>query len=178
MGKSFDTAGFKKLLSQLEKTKGEVEAFKEDCAKELAKGLINKVKKRTLPGQYSNTVEFDANIPEKQVEFITKTGKAVSFKAKARTKHVKFTVKTGKTGGTLRRAWSVAPISKTSNITSIEVVNPMEYASWWEHGHRTANHKGWVQGKFVLKKASEEIEAAAPKIIQKKMDKWLGGNFK
>lgn len=180
MGKSFDTSGLKKLLAQLEKTKEEVETFKEGCANELANRLRQKVQERTKPGKYSSTVEFDANIPAKHVEFVTKSGKTVSFDTRARKKHVKFVSEKnkGKVGGTLRRNWTLSPITKANEITSIEIVNPTEYASWWEYGHRTANHKGWVQGKFVLKKASEEVEAAAPKIIQKKMDKWLGGNFK
>ncbi len=178
MGKSFDTSGLKNLLNQLEKTKKEVDVFTEDCVKELGKGLIYKVKKRTEPGLYSNVVEFDAVIPDKQVKFVTKSGKEVSFEAKGKIKHVKFTVKKGKVGGTLRRGWKVAPITKTGSITTVEVINPVEYASYVEYGHRTANHKGFVQGKFMLTKSAKEVEAAAPKIIQKKMDKWLGGNFK
>lgn len=177
MGK-FDASGLRKLQKELERVKEETEGFQEHCAKKLAHGLLSKVKERTPVGQYGSAVEFDANIPEKQVEFNTKEGKHVSFRAKARKKHVKFSVKTGKVGGTLRRNWTVSSISHVDGKTVIEVLNPTEYASWWESGHRTANHKGWVQGRFVLKTASAEVEAAAPKVIQKETDKWLGGALK
>lgn len=175
MGKSFDTAGFKKLLSQLEKTKGEVEAFKEDCANELAQGLITKVKRRTPVGDYTQEVKIVAKRDSKKHK-----------KGDVYTKRIN---PGGKVGGTLRKSWTLAPISKTGCITSIEVINPVEYASYVEYGHvQTPGRfvpaigkklkKGFVQGKFMLKKSVEEVEAAAPKIIQKKMDKWLGGNFK
>lgn len=175
---SFKASDLKKLQKQLEGLKDKSESFSEDCAKELAARVLGKVKKRTLPGKYSDTVEFDANIPEKQVEFTTKKGKHVSFKAKARKKHVKFTVKTGKKGGTLRRSWTVSPISHVNGKTVIEVINPAEYASYYEYGHRTANHKGWVQGKFVLTKSEEEVQKIAPKVIEAKIKKILGDELK
>ncbi len=164
MGKSFDTSDFKKLLNQLEKTKGESEAFKEECAEELAKSLINKVKRRTPVGDYTKKVKAVA--------------KKDSKKHKKGDVYTKIINPSGKVGGTLRRGWTVAPFSKTANAISIEVVNPVEYASYVEYGHRTADHKGFVQGKFMLTKSAKEVEAAAPKIIQAKMDKWLGGNLK
>lgn len=151
----FDTSGLRKLQKELEKVKEESEGFQEHCAKKLAQGLITKVKKRTPVGDYSGKV----------------------YKCASDLSHKGVKVK-GKEGGTLRRGWTAAPISRTRNITSIEVVNPIEYASYVENGHRTANHKGWVQGHFMLKKSADEVQAAAPKVIQKEMDKWLGGALK
>lgn len=179
MGKSgFDVSGLKNLQKELNKLKDNAGPFTEECTKELAARLLSKVKKRTLPGQYSDIVEFDANIPEKQVEFTTKKGEHVSFKAKARKKHVKFTVKTGKKGGTLRRSWTVSPIRHINGKAVIEVINPVEYASYYEYGHRTANHKGWVQGKFVLTKSEEEVQKIAPKVIESKIKKLLEEGLK
>lgn len=131
-------------------------------------------------GQYGDVVEFDANIPEKQVEFTTKDGKHVSFKTKAKKKHVKFDAKTGKVGGTLRRSWKTAPIARTHKNGNIKVViyNPVEYASWVETGHRTANHKGFVQGQFMLEKSRQEVDKIKDKVIEDKLNKFLGGAFK
>ena len=177
MGK-FDASGFGKLQKELEKLKDGAEEFQVHCTQKLAQGLISKVKKRTPVGKYGETVEFDADLPERQVEFTTRNGQQVSFTAKAQIKHVKFTVKQGKNGGTLRRRWAVTPIVRTGSTTSTEIINPTEYASYVENGHRTANGRGWVPGKFMLKISAEEVQAAAPRVIEAETKKWLGGGLK
>lgn len=97
---------------------------------------------------------------------------------------------TGKVGGTLKRGWTgdsenvnprsyakSLPISKNGSNYIIEIINPVEYASYVEFGHRTANHKGWVKGKFMLTKAEISIESRAEKIIEKKIILFLGAYF-
>ena len=59
----------------------------------------------------------------------------------------------------------------------IEIVNPVEYASYVEFGHRTSNHKGWVNGRFMLTISEQEIQNAAPAIIEKKLMKQMGELF-
>lgn len=70
------------------------------------------------------------------------------------------------------------PIPLQSTITEtpllIEIVNPVEYASYVEYGHRTANHKGWVQGRFMLTISEQEIQNIAPKVLESKIKKFLG----
>lgn len=176
----FSIAGMKKLQKQLNKIQqGNVEAFIDACAKELAARLLAKVIKRTPVGQY-----------DKPVSFVTADGKQVNF-----------TPKTGKKGGTLRRGWtsktyeeaesgswksdSVAnskaaayakslAIQHNGNMLVIEIVNPVKYASYVEYGHRTANHKGWVQGRFMLTISEQEIQNIAPKVLESKIKKFLG----
>lgn len=124
-----------------------VDQFLTSCAKELAARLLAKVVKRTPVGSYPN--------------------------------------ESGKTGGTLRRGWTGG---KTSNATAyvnslnvvrsgedyvIEIINPTEYASYVEFGHRTANHTGWVEGKFMLSISEQEIRSSAPNILSKKLEKYL-----
>lgn len=60
----------------------------------------------------------------------------------------------------------------------IEITNPVEYASYVEYGHRTRGGKGWVNGRFMLTKSAEEIQNAAPQIIESKLKKELGGIFR
>ena len=69
------------------------------------------------------------------------------------------------------------PISQKGDVIEIEIINPVHYASYVEFGHRTANHKGWVKGRFMLTKSELELEAQAPNIIEKKLIKFLGECF-
>ena len=154
---SFSAAGLKKLQKQLNKIQqGNVEAFIEECAKELAARLLAKVIKRTPVGVYPKS--------------------------------------TGKKGGTLRRGWTSntheeaasggsgnakayadsLEINHHGNTLVIEIVNPVEYASYVEFGHRTANHSGWVQGRFMLTISEQEIQQIAPKVLEAKIKKYLG----
>jgi len=144
---------FKKLQERLEKfEKLDKEKFMEECSKELAARLLAKVIKRT-------PVRKPEDCPP------------------------------GVTGGTLRRGWTAGNrssakayvdslhITKSGNTYEIEIINPVEYASYVEFGHRTRNHKGWVQGRFMLTMSEQEIETAAPKILESKLLKSLGECF-
>lgn len=138
----------KKLKKNL--SENEVDLFIQDCAKELAARLLAKVIKRTPVGKYPSG--------------------------------------SGKVGGTLRRGWTTGK-SATNYVNSlkvnyydgvyvIEIINPVEYASYVEFGHRTRNHKSWVEGKFMLTISEEEIQASAPAILENKLKKKLGECFK
>jgi hypothetical protein len=143
----------RKLKEQIEKfgDETEVDKFLKSCSKELAARLLAKVIKRTPVGQY----------PEGS----------------------------GKTGGTLRRGWTGGnnsngasyanslQVNKVGNDYVIEIINPVEYASYVEFGHRTRNHKGWVEGKFMLTISEDEIRNSAPKILEKKLNNYLKGCF-
>lgn len=192
MGKA-DFSELQKFVDKLEAQLAEdqIQEFIEACAKELAARLLTRVIRRTPTGKHPKTVEFDAELPERQVEFNTKAGKHVSFTAKAQTKHVKFTPKSGViSGGTLRRGWTaekqqnVADYVNSLNVVctgdtyTIEIVNPVKYASYVEFGHRTRNHKGWVEGLFMLTISSQEVQQLAPKILEQKLQKKLGEAFK
>ena len=60
----------------------------------------------------------------------------------------------------------------------IEIVNPVEYASYVEYGHRTANHKGWVKGRFMMTISEQELQGMAPGILEKKIEKYFGDIMK
>jgi len=143
----------KELRKNVERlSKSQVVEFMESCAKELAARLLAKVIKRTPVGQYPSG--------------------------------------SGKVGGTLRRGWTAG---KDQNATAyakslkihhfggtyvIEIVNPIEYASYVEFGHRTRNHKGWVEGKFMLTISEQEVQSIAPRILENKIKKLLGECFR
>ena len=108
-------------------------------------------------------------------------------------------------GGALRRAWTcrteeeaqksaeaptAAAYAKTLNVEkqghkySVEVINPMYYASYVENGHRTRKSKTkqgpvkWVEGQFFLKNAETEFTEAAPTFLQGRLERFLKKTFK
>ena len=56
-------------------------------------------------------------------------------------------------------------------------MNPVEYASYVEYGHRTSNHKRWVPGKFMMTISENEIKKIAPQLLEKKLATFFGGAF-
>ena len=149
---TFNFQDFEKIKNNLEKLNQEqVDLFIDACAKELAARLLAKVIKRTPVGDYPNS--------------------------------------SGKKGGTLRRGWTggknSSAVAYADSLTIhhfgdayvIEIINPVEYASYVEFGHRTANHKGWVNGRFMLTISEQEIQQAAPAIIEKNLMKQMGELF-
>lgn len=119
------------------------EEFIQGCAKEIAARLLAKVIKRTPVGVYK-----------------TKKG-------------------TKKQGGTLRRGWTNSmPVTKyceqlnvrkRGNSYVIDIINPVDYASYVEYGHRTRNHQGWVKGYFMLTFSEHEVRSMMPAILEKKL---------
>lgn len=79
----------------------------------------------------------------------------------------------GRKGGTLRRGWTIGKIVKKGSLYEVEVINPVEYASYVEYGHRTRNHKGWVKGRFMMTISENELESQAPKIIERRIMEYL-----
>ena len=150
MGK-FDAKGIEKFQKQMQKLQ-DPNAFVEACARELAARLLRMVVKRTPVGRYP--------------------------------------AGSGKTGGTLRRGWTASKgasakgyadsmtITHSGDVYTIEIVNPVEYASYVEYGHRTANNKGWVKGRFMMTISEQELQGMAPGILEKKIEKYFGDIMK
>lgn len=80
--------------------------------------------------------------------------------------------------GTLRRGWTIGGITHEGGYYKVEVINPVEYASYVEYGHRTAGGRGWTEGRFFLTISEQELERAAPKIIESRLKQKLGECFK
>lgn len=96
-------------------------------------------------------------------------------------------------GGTLRRGWTAKsqaeatkggkadvkayaqslPVFKQGSNYYIEVINPVEYASYVEFGHRTPGGKGWVSGQYFLTLSEHELEKVAPKVLEKRLTELL-----
>lgn len=80
--------------------------------------------------------------------------------------------------GTLRNNWTIGEIKKEGGVYKINVINPVEYASYVEYGHRTPNHKGWTKGRFMMTISEQELEKIAPEILERKIQKHLRECFK
>lgn len=93
------------------------------------------------------------------------------------TKPGKYPKGSGKKGGTLRRGWGTKSASaaagyaeslvvqKSGNVYTVEIVNPVYYASYVEFGHRTVNG-GWVNGKYMLTVSEERLKRIAPSVLE------------
>jgi len=81
----------------------------------------------------------------------------------------------GRVGGTLKRGWTIDNnITKNGSVYEIEVINPVEYASYVEYGHRTRNLQGWVNGRFMMTISADEVEQKSVQILEKKLQRMLG----
>lgn len=164
------------LQKQLERLQKNSDAFVEACAKELAARLLRMVVKRTPVGDYSHEIEGVAKRNSKNHK------KGDVYKKKVNP--------SGKKGGTLRRGWTGQKQASAQEYVNsltvhhfgdthvIEIINPVEYAPYVEYGHRTANHKGWVRGKFMMTISEQELKRIAPKVLENKVKKYLEGCFK
>ena len=93
-------------------------------------------------------------------------------------------------GGTLRRGWSInnCEFEKSANRHMVNVINPVEYASYVEYGHRQTPgrfvpaigkrlKRNWVKGQFFLQKSEKALESVLPKMIETKLNGYLKGTF-
>lgn len=85
----------------------------------------------------------------------------------------KYPASTGKVGGTLKRAWTVGKLRKDSSGYVIDVINPVHYASYVEYGHHTRNRKAYRIGRYMMTKATNEINAQVPEILDKKFSRFI-----
>lgn len=176
---------FKELIALRDKLQKvadgtEKQAFMESCARELAARLLAKVVKRTPVGQYPESSGKQGGTlrrgwtatNEKQAMFGGGTG-ATDSTGSQKAVYGKGAISENVTG--FANNFSVG---KDGDTYFVSITNPVEYASYVEFGHRTANHTGWVEGKFMLTISESEIEKAAPGILEKKLYKWLSEVFK
>lgn len=91
--------------------------------------------------------------------------------------------------GTLRRGWTGGrnqnasayvdsiSVEKIGNKYHIDITNPVEYAAYVEYGHRTRDHKGWVEGHHMLTISEAELNSMSDAILQKKLNKFIKDVF-
>ncbi|OFL79100.1 HK97 gp10 family phage protein [Fusobacterium sp. HMSC073F01] len=165
---------------QLEKLAEETRWVIVELANEIAARLLRKVIKRTPVGIYGKQIPVTKKIYRYEViqDETTRNGKPKKRRIDTgRTKTVMQST-SGKTGGTLRRGWDIGPVIKSGETYSVKIFNSVEYASYVEFGHRTRNHKGWVQGHFMLTISEKELSENLNVIIEKKLTELFGERFR
>lgn len=171
-----DYRQLEKLRDELEKfRKADIDKLCRDMAKELAARLLSKVVKRTPVGVYESssgkvggtlrrgwTAESDraamyAALFDGGAEAAGGTGSQKEVYGKsAVSENVKGNANS-------------LEVRKKGNNYIITIINPVYYSSYVEFGHRTANHKGWVPGRFMLTISEKEIQHIAPALIEKRL---------
>jgi hypothetical protein len=175
---SCDFKQLEELAKKIEKmSKFDVQKFCEDVSRELAARLLAKVIKRTPVG-------------EGAFEVIKKDGSYRTYKIKnGGTLRRGWTAKTQEEaeGGKVPNAKEYADslkILRLGNNYIIIVKNPVEYSSYVEFGHRQEPGRfvpalgkklksAWVNGHFMLTISEKELESQLPKIIERKLTKFM-----
>lgn len=175
MGK-VDFRELKELQKRLEKAKMKriPEEVINRTANELMLRLWSKVVKRTPVGDYTVEKEMvakrDTKNHKKGEHYIKRVADG-----------------SGRKGGTLRRGWDFS-VKREGNKVIITAINPVEYASYVEYGHRQEPGRyvpaigkklkaGWVPGQFMLTKSVDEILRITPKVFEKQLNKYLDDLF-
>lgn len=166
---------FQERLDKLESV--DIDKFIESAAKELAARLLAKVIKRTPVGEYEDG----------RMGGTLRRGWTAKSESEAMYTAV-FGGGTGGSGGTgtktevfgegaaaepTKKYVDALAVTKNGGTYEIELVNPVSYAIYVEYGHRTTNHKGWVEGRFMLTISEQELEAQMPAILERKLKKYL-----
>lgn len=176
------------LQKRLENLQTDLAGFCEAASKELAARLLALVIPRTPVGKKpeaeGDTLESAVGASGKTKSFLTAEGERLSR------------YWDGYIGGTLRRGWTAgkeaAPgvyakslaVEKSGNYYIIRVINPVEYASYVEFGHRQTPgryvpalgkqlKRGWVDGQYMLTLSEDDLARIAPAMLQKKLDRFL-----
>lgn len=80
--------------------------------------------------------------------------------------------------GQLQKSWTRSEVRKGKGGLYVKVFNPLNYADYYERGHRKRNCKattkkeaiknnGWVKGRFPLKRAMKTVKLVINKDIFK-----------
>lgn len=183
----------KEYAERLEKlTDADIEELCIKCSKELAARLLALVIPATPVGKNKYTYETKKIYDywrEDGTDDIA--GKRHRYDT-GKTKTVRHTVKVG---GTLRRGWTSKthdeaasgkgkrgepakeyaaslPVRKVGDYYKIQIINPVEYASYVEFGHRTKSG-GWVEGRYMLTISEEQLKQISPAVLQRMINKKL-----
>lgn len=206
-----DCKELKALKKKLENEVNAMDLFIQDCAKELAARLIAKAIRNTPTGQKPEFKDSKGEKLPKSAKVKGTSGKSKSFLTREGAILEQYWG--GYAGGTLKRGWvsktkeeaesgSGSPtaadakafvetldITYSNGMYTIEVTNPLPYASYVEFGHPQTPGRyvpaigkrlidSWVDGKFFLTRSELELKREAPRIIEAKIAKELGEYFK
>lgn len=175
---SCDFKQLEELAKKLEKMeKFDVQKFCEDVSRELAARLLAKVIKRTPVGEGTFEIIEQDGVKKK---YKLKDGGTLR---RGWTASTQSQAESGEVPNARQYANSLK-ILRMGNNYIIIVKNPVEYASYVEFGHRQEPGRfvptlgkrlkaAWVTGQFMLTISEKELESQLPKLIERKLTKFM-----
>lgn len=173
---SVDLSELKKFQQNLEKMADEakINQFCEECAKELAARLLAKVIKRTPVGDYPKGSGRKGGVLRRG--WVSNTPEEASSAEEVTAKEQADYIQGIK-------------VTKSDSQYIIEIENPVPYASYVEFGHRQTPGRyvpvlgkclkeSFVPGKKMMTISENEIRQIAPRLLEKKLEKFLEGVFR
>lgn len=206
---SFDISEFIKLRDNLNRMSDPkvLEQFRRECVAEIAMEVLRRTIPKTPVGKKP---KFTG---KRTVELKLKGATGKSRKRKflnARAARFEEIWK-GYVGGALRRGWTAKTqveaengegdgtekieqtakslrISKSGDTYIAWIINPIEYSSYVEYGHRQKPgryvpalgkklKKSWVQGKHMFQISMQEVEKKLPQLLDRKLQEYLEKTF-
>ncbi|MCD9026045.1 HK97 gp10 family phage protein [Cohnella silvisoli] len=118
-----------------------------------------------LEAYHKRLKQMNAALPAFRIECIKELAARLMAKVIARTP-------VGPTGD-LRRGWTIGEVVQTGTTYEVEIINAVDYALYVEYGHRTPDHTGWVEGRFMLTISEEELERELPALLERKHQEFM-----
>lgn len=87
--------------------------------------------------------------------------------------YAKVVMRTPVDTGELRRGWRIGEVQIRGKLIQVEIINPVEHALYVEYGHRTRDHKGWVEGKYMLTISEKELKDELPAFLERKLAAYI-----
>lgn len=82
--------------------------------------------------------------------------------------------------GRLRNSWKVSKVEQKGNEVQITIYNDARndgmdesYASYVEYGHFTRNRLTWVEGRFMLTVATDQLVQEMTRVWNQMFDDWV-----
>lgn len=150
-------AAIKQFRKELMDMLGDIKEIDKNVLNQAVNEGVAYAKRRTPVGLHPNPVVFTIrNGP--------KAGEVVSFK-----------VSNPGTGGKLQENWHKLPTRRTSSGLETEMVNTMDYSSYWNYGHRIVTKKGgptkgFVKGTYVLEKTQNYVSKRMIALFKKEVE--------
>ena len=192
------------LFDRMEKLANlDIDQFCIDASREMAARLLALVIPRTPVGRKPTLKRLGGEGASKTVKVKGTSGRShtmLSREGAILAEHWE-----GYIGGTLRRGWtakseaeaqqggsgvspsayaSSMPVTKTNGVYQITVINPINYTSYVEYGHRQTPgryvpaigkrlKRGWVPGQYMLTISERQLSEIAPAILERKLNMLL-----
>lgn len=171
MGGNFNFREMERLAKDLEKLAKNKDRLFQGAAKELAARLLTLVIEKTPVGNHPAESGMDGGTLRRG--WISKTHEEASDNRKNEpgVKEIQDFLKT-------------IQVSSDGNTYTIEVTDPVEYASYVESGHRQTPGRyvpaigkrlkeRWVEGKFMMRESVEDLQKIAPQVLEDKIARFL-----